>query len=88
MEARGKGGASSSLAKGKPKPKPRKPHAGAKDQRKDTKMTEFRRFYERGDLPLQVSHEGAHRKIAWKVHCSRVVVLCRDTIVLPLLPLR
>lgn len=72
MEARGKGGASSSLAKGKPKPRPRKPHAGAKDQRKDTKMTEFKRFYERGDLPLQVSHEGAHRKIAWKVEVEKL----------------
>ena len=29
--------------------------------------TEFRRFYERGDLPIQVEHGGTANKIAWKV---------------------
>jgi hypothetical protein len=56
----GKGGASSSLAAGKkvavkvpPKPKPlaAKVAAVARDEKKGT---EFRRFYDRGDLPLQV----------------------------------
>ena len=29
--------------------------------------TEFRRFYERGDLPVQVDHGGCGNSIAWKV---------------------
>jgi len=29
--------------------------------------TEFRRFYDRGDLPLQVAFDGAQRKVQWKV---------------------
>jgi hypothetical protein len=29
--------------------------------------TEFRRFYERGDLPIQIEHGGTANKIAWKV---------------------
>jgi len=31
------------------------------------KPTEFRRFYDRGDLPLQVAFDGAQRKVQWKV---------------------
>lgn len=30
--------------------------------------TEFRRFYDRGDLPLQVAFDGAQRKVQWKVN--------------------
>lgn len=29
--------------------------------------TTFRRFYDRGDLPVSVKFEGANRKITWKV---------------------
>lgn len=29
--------------------------------------TEFRRFYERGDLPIQIDHSGVTNKINWKV---------------------
>ena len=31
------------------------------------KPSEFRRFYDRGDLPLQVAFDGAQRKVQWKV---------------------
>lgn len=72
MEARGKGGASSSLAKGKKKPQASPPPAGAMKERPVTKMTEFRRFYDRGDLPLQVSFDGATTKIAWKVEIEKL----------------
>ena len=34
--------------------------------------TEFRRFYDRGDLPLQVSFSGATRKVAWKVDIDKL----------------
>jgi len=33
----------------------------------EEKPTEFRRFYDRGDLPLQVAFDGAQRKVQWKV---------------------
>ena len=68
----GKGGACSSLAKGKKvkQPKPRK--AGAFKERKIRKGTEFRRFYDRGDLPLQVAFEGAARKVQWKVNFDKL----------------
>lgn len=34
--------------------------------------TEFRRFYERGDLPVQVEHGGTNNKIAWKVEINKL----------------
>eukprot|EP01083_Nonionella_stella_P108925 317115_1 len=68
----GKGGASSSLAKAKEQPKPNIPKSGATDIRIESKMTEFRRFYDRGDLPLQVSFSGAERKVAWKVDIQKL----------------
>jgi len=63
----GKGGASSSLAKPRPKPKVKAPVAGAFAKRTILKPTEFRRFYDRGDMPIQVAFEGANRKVQWKV---------------------
>jgi len=63
----GKGGATSSLAQAKPRPVPRAPRAGATATRDVAKPTEFRRFYDRGDLPLQVAFDGAQRKVQWKV---------------------
>jgi len=67
----GKGGASSSLAVGK---SPQKDEEKKKKKRengilkpKAAKSSEFKRFYDRGDLPLQVAFEGAHRKVLWKV---------------------
>lgn len=64
----GKGGASSSLAKSsKVEEKQKPPVAGAFKVRNNDKATEFRRFYDRGDLPLQVAFDGAQRKVHWKV---------------------
>lgn len=34
--------------------------------------TEFRRFYERGDLPIQIEHGGTANKIAWKVEIGKL----------------
>lgn len=70
--ALGKGGAATSLAKPKPQPKPKVPVAGAFSVRKVEKMTEFRRFYDRGDLPLQVTFDGAQRKVQWKVNFDKM----------------
>jgi len=64
----GKGGASSSLARPVPKAAVKPPVAGAYNVDKtNLNNSEFRRFYDRGDLPLQVAFDGAHRKVQWKV---------------------
>lgn len=68
----GKGGASSSLALSKPSPKSKPPAAGAYSVRPAEKPTEFRRFYDRGDLPLQVAFDGAQRKVQWKVNFDKL----------------
>ena len=34
--------------------------------------TEFRRFYERGDLPIQILHGGTANQIAWKVEIQKL----------------
>jgi len=36
-------------------------------ERANPPNTEFRRFYERGDLPVQIDHGGVQNRIAWKV---------------------
>mmetsp|Transcript_4282 Transcript_4282/g.12475 ORF Transcript_4282/g.12475 Transcript_4282/m.12475 type:complete len:306 (-) Transcript_4282:408-1325(-) len=41
-------------------------------ERPNPPNTEFRRFYERGDLPVQVDHGGVHNRIAWKVHVEKL----------------
>ena len=68
----GKGGACSSLAKPKPKKKAKVPKSGARKERKAVKKSEFKRFYDRGDLPIQVAFEGATRKVQWKVHFDQL----------------
>lgn len=47
--------------------KPTPPKAGAFKQRDNPPNTAFRRFYERGDLPIAVDHRGSKNMIAWKV---------------------
>lgn len=42
-----------------------KPVAGA-TKRRPIATSEFRRFYDRGDLPISIEH-GPQNKIAWKV---------------------
>eukprot|EP01006_Ploeotia_vitrea_P054949 TRINITY_DN67937_c1_g2_i1.p1 TRINITY_DN67937_c1_g2~~TRINITY_DN67937_c1_g2_i1.p1 ORF type:complete len:247 (+),score=141.47 TRINITY_DN67937_c1_g2_i1:93-833(+) len=69
----GKGGASSSLAKGKKPPVKKVKKSKAPAQKKVlNKPTEFLRFYNRGDLPLQVAFDGAHRKVQWKVSFDKL----------------
>jgi hypothetical protein len=68
----GKGGASSSLAVGKtPAPVPA-PVAGAYKVRQVHKPTEFRRFYDRGDMPVQVAFDAVERKVQWKVNFNKL----------------
>jgi len=67
----GKGGATSSLAKPK-KRNSRKVEIRSKAPARYIKPSEFRRFYDRGDLPLQVSFTGATRKVAWKVDIEKL----------------
>jgi len=41
-------------------------------ERPDPPNTEFRRFYERGDLPVQIEHGGCHNRLTWKVPIERL----------------
>jgi hypothetical protein len=34
--------------------------------------TEFRRFYERGDLPIQIDHGGVQNQIQWKIEIEKL----------------
>ena len=43
-----------------------KTQAGA-FQRRAIEKTEFRKFYDRGDLPIQIQHSGIGNRLAWKV---------------------
>eukprot|EP00403_Amphidinium_massartii_P009065 CAMPEP_0178425578 /NCGR_PEP_ID=MMETSP0689_2-20121128/28794_1 /TAXON_ID=160604 /ORGANISM="Amphidinium massartii, Strain CS-259" /LENGTH=293 /DNA_ID=CAMNT_0020047243 /DNA_START=39 /DNA_END=920 /DNA_ORIENTATION=- len=54
--------------RGAPSPPPR---AGAMSRRPVTR-SEFRRFYDRGDLPLQVFHGAVGGKVAWKVDIDKL----------------
>jgi len=61
----GSGGNPSSLNKAVERPKPLAPKAGA-IARRQIVPSEFRRFYDRGDLPIQIQH-GLPNKIQWKI---------------------
>jgi len=67
----GNGGSTSSLLKGKQPPIPEPPVAGAYSARK-IPPTEFRRFYERGDLPIAIQHRANGNKIDWKVDIEKL----------------
>lgn len=41
-------------------------------ERPNPPNSEFRRYYERGDLPVQIDHGGVHNRIAWKVAIERL----------------
>jgi len=60
----GFGGASRGCPPGPPK-------AGSTHQRR-VKESEFRKFYDRGDLPIQVFHGAVGGKIAWKVDVEKL----------------
>lgn len=54
----------------KDRPKPQKPRAGAKRCRSII-SSEFRRFYDRGDLPIAIEHSHFNR-ISWKVDVQQL----------------
>jgi hypothetical protein len=73
MSHTGNGGMTSSLAVGKKLEVPLgAPVCGAFHERSNPPNTEFRRFYERGDLPVQIDHGGVHNRIAWKVDIQKL----------------
>jgi hypothetical protein len=66
LKKTGTGGATSSLMMGKQPLSPSKPISGALERR-DIPPTQFRRFYDRGDLPISIEHKGTGNEIHWKV---------------------
>ena len=60
----------SSKAQAKPKEVAKKPKAGATNKR-DITPSEFRRFYDRGDLPIAIEH-GPQNKIYWKIDVAQL----------------
>ena len=46
--------------------------------RQNPPNTEFRRFYERGDLPVQVDHGGVSNRIQWKVDIEKLQKSIQD----------
>lgn len=52
--------------------RPVPPSAGAYKRRENPPNTAFRRFYERGDLPIAVDHRGSKNMIAWKVEIEKL----------------
>jgi len=61
---------STSKAMPKPKVEVSKPKAGA-TLRRDIVASEFRRFYDRGDLPIAIEH-GPQNKIYWKIDVAQL----------------
>jgi hypothetical protein len=66
----GTGGCNSSKMRPIPKVSSSAPKAGATRQRV-IPPSEFRRFYDRGDLPIAIEH-GPQNKIYWKVDVSQL----------------
>ena len=57
----------------KPEPKPlAPPKAGAFDVRSNPANTQFRRYYERGDLPISVDHKASKNGIKWKADVAKL----------------
>jgi hypothetical protein len=67
----GTGGTTSSLNKGRRPEPPQPPKAGA-TRRRQIPPTEFRRFYDRGDLPIAILHKGTNNKADWKVEKEKL----------------
>jgi len=67
----GNGGKSFSTSPRKPETAVDPPKAGAY-ARRNIQSSEFRRFYDRGDLPVQIHHSGTANKIAWKVDIEKL----------------
>jgi len=66
------GGMTTSLAPKKVLPQPPPKKSGAFDVKHEKRESQFRVFYDRGDLPLCVDFAGATRKIAWKVDIEKL----------------
>jgi hypothetical protein len=66
----GKGGQSFSTNKPKPAEVVKAPKAGAVARRMIA-PSEFRRFYDRGDLPIAIDH-GPQNKIYWKIDVTQL----------------
>lgn len=67
----GGGALCSSVRKAAAKDAPPPPKANSKGRRRIA-ATEFRRFYERGDLPIAVQHRGGCCKLDWKVDIEKL----------------
>lgn len=66
----GLGGKTVSLNRPKERPPQQKPVAGAFNHRQ-IPSSEFRRFYDRGDLPIAIEH-GPQNRIYWKVEIQQL----------------
>jgi hypothetical protein len=67
----GFGGKNSSLNPKKEIMPDAKPKAGAVVKR-NIQISEFRRFYDRGDLPIAIDHQGSGNQITWKVDITQL----------------
>lgn len=67
----GTGGRSYSTSPRKEIPRTAPPEAGAFKPRR-IPLSEFRRFYDRGDLPVQILHTATQNKISWKVDIDKL----------------
>merc|ERR1719426_156918 len=67
----GLGGLTSSTFVGREEKPSKPPKAGAYRARKIAEP-EFRRFYDRGDLPIQIHHGGTGNRISWKVDIDKL----------------
>jgi hypothetical protein len=57
---------------GRPRGNPAPPPKAGSTGRRPSAPTEFRRFYDRGDLPIQIMHGAVGGKIAWKVDVDKL----------------
>ena len=62
----GNGGKTSSTLEKKKNFEAPVPKAGA-FQKREIPVSEFRRYYDRGDLPVRVDHQSSSPKLIWKV---------------------
>jgi len=66
----GFGNKAATMAPGSPPASP--PRKAGSTMRRPVSKTEFRRFYDRGDLPIQIYHGAVGGKIAWKVDIEKL----------------
>lgn len=63
---RGNGGMTSSTLEKRTKHEAPVPKCGAFKKR-DVPASDFRRYYDRGDLPIRVDHQSTVAKLNWKI---------------------